>query len=73
MPLVDLCLQVKVLELGSIARFLQKAIDPPKDEAVTTSVDTLREVGWRIPIPTQRYLAQVAWCFEWSTWTSLVG
>jgi ATP-dependent RNA helicase DHX29 len=44
-PLVELCLQVKVLELGSIARFLQKAIDPPKDEAVATSVDTLREVG----------------------------
>ncbi|KAL2644845.1 hypothetical protein R1flu_012432 [Riccia fluitans] len=44
-PLVELCLQIKLLRLGSIAAILEKALEPPKPEAVLSSVDTLRQVG----------------------------
>lgn len=64
-PLVDLCLQVKVLELGSIAMFLDKAIDPPKEEAVTTSIDTLKEVCMPHDSPPWSHECTVVWspCF----------
>ena len=33
-PLDELCLQIKLLDLGDVAEFLGKAIEPPKEEAV---------------------------------------
>ncbi|OAE31756.1 hypothetical protein AXG93_4874s1190 [Marchantia polymorpha subsp. ruderalis] len=44
-PLVELCLQIKLLRLGRIASFLEQALEPPKAEAVLSAVDTLRQVG----------------------------
>ncbi|CAI5481236.1 unnamed protein product [Closterium sp. Yama58-4] len=44
-PLVELCLQIKLLDLGTPAHFLSKAIEPPKEEAVRSAMKTLREVG----------------------------
>eukprot|EP00850_Spirogloea_muscicola_P015823 SM000124S25955 [mRNA] locus=s124:410023:420711:+ [translate_table: standard] len=44
-PLVELCLQIKLLALGDVASFLQQAIEPPKPEAITSAVETLKEVG----------------------------
>lgn len=44
-PLVELCLQIKYLSLGNIASFLQKAIEPPKADAIDTAIATLNEVG----------------------------
>ncbi|CAI5990013.1 unnamed protein product [Closterium sp. NIES-65] len=44
-PLVELCLQIKLLDLGTPAQFLSKAIEPPKEEAVRSAMKTLREVG----------------------------
>lgn len=45
MPLVELCLQIKLLSLGSIRPFLSKALEPPKDEAITSAISLLYEVG----------------------------
>ncbi|GMH06760.1 hypothetical protein Nepgr_008600 [Nepenthes gracilis] len=45
MPLVELCLQIKLLSLGNIKSFLSKALEPPKEEAVDSAISLLREVG----------------------------
>jgi hypothetical protein len=34
-PLDELCLQIKLLDLGDVAEFLGRAIEPPRVEAVT--------------------------------------
>eukprot|EP00250_Pteridium_aquilinum_P004082 c14319_g1_i2 orf=171-4673(+) len=44
-PLVELCLQIKFLSLGKIETFLEKAIEHPKAEAVSSAISTLHEVG----------------------------
>eukprot|EP01018_Ginkgo_biloba_P026980 Gb_05411 [translate_table: standard] len=44
-PLVDLCLQIKSLALGDVHSFLAKAIEPPREESVSSAVATLYEVG----------------------------
>ena len=43
-PLHELCLQIKLLELGEIETFLAKAIEPPAAQAVKEAVTTLAEV-----------------------------
>ncbi|XP_042022012.1 DExH-box ATP-dependent RNA helicase DExH7, chloroplastic-like isoform X2 [Salvia splendens] len=45
MPLTELCLQVKLLSLGSIKQFLSMALEPPKEEAISSAVSLLYEVG----------------------------
>ncbi|XP_028762861.1 DExH-box ATP-dependent RNA helicase DExH7, chloroplastic isoform X2 [Neltuma alba] len=45
MPLVELCLQVKLLSLGYIKPCLSKALEPPKVEAVNSAISLLYEVG----------------------------
>ncbi|XP_034701213.1 DExH-box ATP-dependent RNA helicase DExH7, chloroplastic isoform X2 [Vitis riparia] len=45
MPLVELCLQIKLLSLGNIKPFLSKALEPPKEEAMTSAISVLYEVG----------------------------
>ncbi|KAF5733174.1 ATP-dependent RNA helicase putative isoform 1 [Tripterygium wilfordii] len=45
MPLVELCLQIKLLSLGDIKPFLSGALEPPRDEAVTSAISLLYEVG----------------------------
>ncbi|MED6199651.1 hypothetical protein PIB30_077897, partial [Stylosanthes scabra] len=45
MPLVELCLQIKLLSLGHIEPFLSKALEPPKIEAVNSALSLLYEVG----------------------------
>ncbi|XP_057542821.1 DExH-box ATP-dependent RNA helicase DExH7, chloroplastic [Amaranthus tricolor] len=45
MPLVELCLQIKLLSLGDIKLFLSKALEIPKDEAINSAVSSLKEVG----------------------------
>ncbi|KAK6945466.1 Helicase-associated domain, partial [Dillenia turbinata] len=45
MPLVELCLQIKLLSLGSIKSFLSKAIEPPREEAIVSAITLLYEVG----------------------------
>ncbi|OIV89273.1 hypothetical protein TanjilG_23733 [Lupinus angustifolius] len=45
MPLVELCLQIKLLSLGYIKPFLSGAIDPPKVEAMSSAISLLYEVG----------------------------
>ncbi|KAL9691241.1 hypothetical protein QQ045_011660 [Rhodiola kirilowii] len=45
MPLVELCLQIKLVSLGNIRYFLSKALEPPKEEAVTSAIQLLYEVG----------------------------
>ncbi|GAQ84373.1 helicase domain-containing protein [Klebsormidium nitens] len=44
-PLAELCLQVKLLKLGTAGEVLAKAIEPPKAESVEAAVGSLREVG----------------------------
>ncbi|CAM6089460.1 unnamed protein product [Calypogeia fissa] len=44
-PLVELCLQIKLLRLGSISSFLERALEPPKADAVQSAISTLRQVG----------------------------
>eukprot|EP01012_Entosiphon_sulcatum_P043438 TRINITY_DN5775_c0_g1_i1.p1 TRINITY_DN5775_c0_g1~~TRINITY_DN5775_c0_g1_i1.p1 ORF type:complete len:1495 (+),score=287.07 TRINITY_DN5775_c0_g1_i1:1633-6117(+) len=44
-PLDDICLQIKVLGLGSCAEFLGKAIEPPSPLAVAQALQGLKEVG----------------------------
>ncbi|XP_055816324.1 DExH-box ATP-dependent RNA helicase DExH7, chloroplastic-like isoform X1 [Solanum dulcamara] len=45
MPLVELCLQIKLLSLGNIKLFLSMALEPPKDEAIMSAISLLYEVG----------------------------
>ncbi|KAJ4717401.1 putative ATP-dependent RNA helicase [Melia azedarach] len=45
MPLVELCLQIKLLSLGQIKFFLSKALEPPREEAMTAAISLLYEVG----------------------------
>ncbi|XP_074534892.1 ATP-dependent DNA/RNA helicase DHX36 [Halichoeres trimaculatus] len=40
-PLEELCLQIKILKLGPIARFLAKALDPPTEQAVNLAIKNL--------------------------------
>ncbi|XP_062083856.1 DExH-box ATP-dependent RNA helicase DExH7, chloroplastic isoform X2 [Humulus lupulus] len=44
-PLVELCLQIKLLSLGFIKPFLSEALEPPKDDAMTSAISLLYEVG----------------------------
>eukprot|EP00898_Chlorokybus_atmophyticus_P004343 jgi/Chlat1/490/Chrsp103S00981 len=45
-PLVEVCLQAKLLRIGtSVGELLDKAVQPPKHEAVTSALKTLTEVG----------------------------
>uniref|UniRef100_A0A7N6B5H0 RNA helicase n=1 Tax=Anabas testudineus TaxID=64144 RepID=A0A7N6B5H0_ANATE len=44
-PLEELCLQIKILKLGSIARFLEKALDPPTDKAVNLAIKNLIDLN----------------------------
>ncbi|KAK7363934.1 hypothetical protein VNO77_06099 [Canavalia gladiata] len=45
MPLVELCLQIKLMSLGYIKPFLSKALEPPKVEAMDSAISLLYEVG----------------------------
>ncbi|XP_059648206.1 DExH-box ATP-dependent RNA helicase DExH7, chloroplastic isoform X1 [Cornus florida] len=45
MPLVELCLQIKLLSLGNIKPFLSKALEPPREEAMNSAISLLYEVG----------------------------
>ncbi|XP_037630844.1 ATP-dependent DNA/RNA helicase DHX36 [Sebastes umbrosus] len=44
-PLEELCLQIKILKLGSIARFLEKALDPPTEKAVNLAIKNLSDLN----------------------------
>lgn len=44
-PLQELCLQIKNLQLGHIAEFLSKALQPPEPLAVKNAVDLLITIG----------------------------
>ncbi|KAJ1400427.1 P-loop containing nucleoside triphosphate hydrolase [Sesbania bispinosa] len=45
MPLIELCLQIKLLSLGYIKPFLSEALEPPKIEAMNSAISLLYEVG----------------------------
>ncbi|KAJ4756658.1 ATP-dependent RNA helicase [Rhynchospora pubera] len=45
MPLTELCLHIKSLSLGDIKSFLLKAIEPPREETITSAIDLLYKVG----------------------------
>lgn len=44
-PLQELCLQIKSLQLGNIASFLSKALEPPEVLAVQNAIDLLKTIG----------------------------
>ncbi|XP_041662309.1 ATP-dependent DNA/RNA helicase DHX36 isoform X2 [Cheilinus undulatus] len=44
-PLEELCLQIKILKLGSIARFLAKALDPPTEMGVLLAIKNLKDLN----------------------------
>lgn len=44
-PLEELCLQIKILKLGSIASFLHKSLDPPSDTAIGLAITHLIELN----------------------------
>uniref|UniRef100_A0A3Q3GD52 ATP-dependent DNA/RNA helicase DHX36 n=1 Tax=Labrus bergylta TaxID=56723 RepID=A0A3Q3GD52_9LABR len=44
-PLEELCLQIKILKLGSIAHFLAKALDPPTEQAVSLAIKSLIDLN----------------------------
>ncbi|CAJ1940435.1 unnamed protein product [Sphenostylis stenocarpa] len=48
MPLVELCLQIKLLSLGYIKPFLLEALEPPKVEAMDSAISLLYEV-FKVP------------------------
>ncbi|CAK9165419.1 unnamed protein product [Ilex paraguariensis] len=45
MPLVELCLQIKLLSLGNVKPFLSQALEPPREEAINSAISLLYEVG----------------------------
>ncbi|KAM7399204.1 hypothetical protein PAMP_018490 [Pampus punctatissimus] len=44
-PLEELCLQIKILKLGYIARFLEKALDPPTEKAINLAIKNLTDLN----------------------------
>ncbi|KAJ8754471.1 hypothetical protein K2173_005632 [Erythroxylum novogranatense] len=44
-PLQELCLQIKSLELGPVATFLAKALQPPDPLSVQNAIELLKTVG----------------------------
>lgn len=44
-PLNSLCLQIKSLQIGSIAEFLSAALQPPEPLAVQNAIDFLKRIG----------------------------
>ncbi|KAL2095688.1 hypothetical protein ACEWY4_007836 [Coilia grayii] len=44
-PLEELCLQIKILKLGSIASFLRKALDPPSEKAIQLAITHLIDLN----------------------------
>ncbi|KAI7881164.1 P-loop containing nucleoside triphosphate hydrolase protein [Lichtheimia hyalospora FSU 10163] len=44
LPLEELCLRIKVCELGSIQEFLGTALDAPSPQLVVNAIETLQEV-----------------------------
>ena len=42
--LCELCLQIRVLDLGQIEAFLGKALQPPSAAAIVEAVQTLRDI-----------------------------
>ncbi|XP_010414784.1 PREDICTED: DExH-box ATP-dependent RNA helicase DExH4, chloroplastic isoform X2 [Camelina sativa] len=44
-PLVELCLQIKLLGLGHIKPFLHKALEPPSESAINSAISSLHKVG----------------------------
>ncbi|XP_021773440.1 DExH-box ATP-dependent RNA helicase DExH3-like [Chenopodium quinoa] len=44
-PLNSLCLQIKSLQIGSIAEFLSSALQPPAPLAVQNAIDFLKRIG----------------------------
>ncbi|XP_051512420.1 ATP-dependent DNA/RNA helicase DHX36-like [Myxocyprinus asiaticus] len=44
-PLEELCLQIKILKLGSIASFLRKTLDPPSDKAIELAITHLMDLN----------------------------
>uniref|UniRef100_A0A1A8QZ52 ATP-dependent DNA/RNA helicase DHX36 n=1 Tax=Nothobranchius rachovii TaxID=451742 RepID=A0A1A8QZ52_9TELE len=44
-PLEELCLQIKILKLGFISQFLEKALDPPTEKAVNLAIKSLTDLN----------------------------
>ncbi|XP_053315426.1 ATP-dependent DNA/RNA helicase DHX36 [Spea bombifrons] len=44
-PLEELCLQIKILNLGGIAHFLEKLMDPPSQRATCLAINHLLELN----------------------------
>lgn len=44
LPLEDLCLRVKICDMGSIREVLGSVLDPPPEERINTAIKTLQEV-----------------------------
>ncbi|KAG7649925.1 DEAD/DEAH box helicase domain [Arabidopsis thaliana x Arabidopsis arenosa] len=44
-PLVELCLHIKLLGLGQIKPFLSKALEPPSESAINSAILLLHKVG----------------------------
>nr|XP_018683578.1 PREDICTED: DExH-box ATP-dependent RNA helicase DExH7, chloroplastic isoform X1 [Musa acuminata subsp. malaccensis]XP_018683579.1 PREDICTED: DExH-box ATP-dependent RNA helicase DExH7, chloroplastic isoform X1 [Musa acuminata subsp. malaccensis] len=45
MPLTELCLQIKSLSLGDTKSFLLQAIEPPREDVISSAIDLLYKVG----------------------------
>lgn len=43
-PLDELALQIRLLELGPVREFLSKALEPPSETAIATAIKSLREL-----------------------------
>ncbi|XP_055346916.1 ATP-dependent DNA/RNA helicase DHX36-like [Paramacrobiotus metropolitanus] len=43
-PLEELCLQLKLLRLGKVSPFLQKAMEPPSEQAIQNALDLLMHI-----------------------------
>lgn len=44
-PLQELCLNIKSLQLGAVASFLAKALQPPDPLAVKNAIELLKTIG----------------------------
>ena len=43
-PLEELILQIKILKLGAVAAFLNKALEPPSETAVLNAITSLQQL-----------------------------
>lgn len=62
-PLQELCLTIKSLQLGAVASFLAKALQPPDPLSVKNAIELLKTIGALDDMEELTSLGMEFWCY----------